>query len=148
MTAIPSKPPDRIVPPAGPVPVVELDGVRDHLGRFERLADDVRLRDSSLAYAAGLAGCLVAGDMPEVLDELVWRRAAMAAIAEVLRPCAPPDFCEGFDMCTCQTGRAWPCDRTRAAWMALGLDVDTERRRIVAEQRARHLPDMREVDYR
>jgi hypothetical protein len=71
----------------------------------------------------------------------------LAAVVELLglRPCTPPDFCEGFDMCTCQSGAAWPCNRTRAAWLAFGLDVDDERRRIVRAAARRRLPDPSEI---
>ena len=51
----------------------------------------------------------------------------LAKIAELLPgPCPPPDIAGGFDLCPCGYGGAWPCDQTRAAWLATGVDGDAE----------------------
>jgi hypothetical protein len=79
-------------------------------------------------------------DVPMLLDTL-------ARVVELLdlRPCPMPDGAGGMDLCPCDSGAAWPCNRTRAAWIAGGLDPEAERRRIVHEQTARRVPDRDEI---
>jgi len=56
--------------------------------------------------------------------------ARLAKIAKLLPgPCPPPDIAGGFDLCPCRSGGAWPCDATRAAWLAMGIDEDAEVRK-------------------
>jgi hypothetical protein len=52
-------------------------------------------------------------------------------IADLVSPCPPPDMLAGWDLCPCGRGGSWPCDLTRVAWLARGLDPKTETRRIV-----------------
>ena len=52
----------------------------------------------------------------------------LAKVQDLLKDheCGPPDIVNGYDMCPCGRGEAWPCEITRAAWIARGLDVDHE----------------------
>ena len=60
----------------------------------------------------------------------------LAAITELLpRPCPAPDIAGGYDRCTCGSGQVWPCNLTRAAWIAAGLDPRAEMDRVFAEVR-------------
>jgi hypothetical protein len=63
-------------------------------------------------------------------------------LAELLQPCPAPDTMAGFDLCPCLYGGSWPCQTTRAAWLARGLDPATEVRRVLAAQVAAALPDL------
>jgi hypothetical protein len=54
----------------------------------------------------------------------------LAKIAEVLKPCGAPDIAGGYDLCPCGSGEAWPCQMTQAAWLAAGLDLNTEVRKV------------------
>jgi hypothetical protein len=56
------------------------------------------------------------------------------AISHLIYPCDVPDVWDGYDQCPCGWG-TWPCDKTRAAWLARGLDPATEQQRIMADQR-------------
>lgn len=46
----------------------------------------------------------------------------LALIAQLIRPCRPPDIAAGYDLCPCRTGVTWPCNQTTAAWLASGQD--------------------------
>lgn len=59
----------------------------------------------------------------------------LAAIAERLHPCSPPDIFNGFDLCTCGTGTVFPCPTTEAAWLARGLDPVKENHRVIEAMR-------------
>jgi hypothetical protein len=59
----------------------------------------------------------------------------LTVIAALLQPCPPPDIAAGFDACPCGTGGSWPCAVTKAAWIARGLDPDTEIERALAQVR-------------
>lgn len=57
----------------------------------------------------------------------------LAKIGELLPfPCLPPSIANGYDRCTCGSGQVWPCNLTRAAWLAAGLDPLTEMRKVTA----------------
>lgn len=43
----------------------------------------------------------------------------LAAVAELLTPCAPPDTANGWTLCA--HAQPWPCPVTRAAWLVRGL---------------------------
>jgi hypothetical protein len=59
-------------------------------------------------------------------------RAALDGIARRIEPCPPPRAHDlGDDLCPCLTGSTWPCPTTEAAWLARGLDRDTEVRRAL-----------------
>jgi hypothetical protein len=58
-------------------------------------------------------------------------RELLRLIADLAEPCPPPDLLGGWDMCPCGRGVSWPCDHTRVAWLARGLDPDLEARQIV-----------------
>lgn len=55
----------------------------------------------------------------------------LTAIATLIEPCGPPDVLHGFDLCVCGHGGAYPCPRTLAAWLARGLDPETEAHRAL-----------------
>jgi hypothetical protein len=57
-------------------------------------------------------------------------------IATLIHPCPPPDIAGGYDMCPCGLGCSWPCPKTRAAWLARGLDPDTEISKVTARVKA------------
>jgi hypothetical protein len=57
------------------------------------------------------------------------------AMAERLHPCAAPDVFNGFDLCPCSYGGAFPCPTTEAAWLARGLDPVAESRRVIDAMR-------------
>lgn len=62
-------------------------------------------------------------DTSPVVDELY-------ALAEQVGACPPPNIAAGYDLCTCGTGPAWPCPRTRLVWLAAGIDADAEIKRV------------------
>jgi hypothetical protein len=47
----------------------------------------------------------------------------LAAIAERVSACPAPDVAQGRDQCAHGT---WPCEQTKAAWLARGTDYETE----------------------
>jgi hypothetical protein len=49
----------------------------------------------------------------------------LARIAELIKPCPPPHMAAEYDLCPCGKGSTWPCDTTRAAWLASGQDPAT-----------------------
>ncbi len=57
-------------------------------------------------------------------------------IATLIQPCPPPDIANGYDMCPCGLGCCWPCPVTRAAWLARGLDPDTEIDKVITRVKA------------
>lgn len=57
------------------------------------------------------------------------------AIAQRLKPCSPPDVFNGYDLCPCGYGGAFPCPTTEAAWLARGLDPMAENRRVINAMR-------------
>ena len=54
-------------------------------------------------------------------------------IATLIQPCPAPDMAHGYDTCPCGQGCSWPCPATMAAWIARGLDPDTEINRAIAQ---------------
>jgi hypothetical protein len=54
----------------------------------------------------------------------------LAQIAGLVRPCRAPDIAGGFD--TCSHGEAWPCEQTRAHWLAAGQDERAEVDKVLA----------------
>lgn len=59
----------------------------------------------------------------------------LAKIAELLPgPCRAPDVANGYD--TCSHGEAWPCNLTRAKWLAAGVDPDAEIRKVLDAAKA------------
>jgi hypothetical protein len=66
----------------------------------------------------------------------------LTVIADLLRPCPPPDLAGGYDMCPCGYGGSWPCSVTRAAWIARGLNPETEIDKVITQVRAEcEVPD-------
>jgi hypothetical protein len=57
-------------------------------------------------------------------------------IAVLIRPCPPPDIAAGHATCPCGLGCTWPCPPTQAAWLARGLDPDTEITRVITRAQA------------
>ncbi|MFF9908785.1 hypothetical protein ACF1HU_35895 [Streptomyces olivaceus] len=57
----------------------------------------------------------------------------LATIAELITPCPPPDVANGYDMCLCGAGVVWPCNTTKAAWLAGGHDVAQKVRALMDE---------------
>lgn len=51
-------------------------------------------------------------------------------LADRVGACAPPNIADGFDLCTCGSGEAWPCATTRAVWAVSGIDSDAEIKRV------------------
>ena len=52
-------------------------------------------------------------------------------IAELLpEPCGEPGIADGNDRCPCGSGEVWPCNLTRAAWLAVGRDPHAEMRKV------------------
>jgi hypothetical protein len=61
----------------------------------------------------------------------------LAKITELLpSPCPEPGIANGYDMCVCGTGEVFPCSITQAAWLARGLDIEEENRRVLAPVKA------------
>ena len=64
--------------------------------------------------------------------------ARLRAVADLLAPCDPPDLTDPGDLtgthprtgqgpsCPDHPDQPWPCDLTRAAWLARGLHPATE----------------------
>lgn len=50
----------------------------------------------------------------------------LVEISLLIYPCSPPDVANGYDHCPAHPGHGWPCFNTKAAWLARGLDRDTE----------------------
>jgi hypothetical protein len=63
-------------------------------------------------------------------------RTRLGRIASLLAPYPTPDLDGGSDLCTCGSGEPWPCPATQAAWLARGIEPDTEAARIRAEAHA------------
>jgi hypothetical protein len=57
-------------------------------------------------------------------------------IATLLVPCPAPDLAHGYCMRPCGQCCSWPCPATMAAWLARGLDPDTEINRAIARASA------------
>jgi len=84
------------------------------------------------------------GNFPDLFDRIsmvhgadradrLWETACRIADAieeSDPQPCPPPDMLAGQDMCPGHPQERWPCQDTRIAWRARGLDPDTEARRI------------------
>lgn len=70
------------------------------------------------------------------------------AIAARLEPCSAPDVFNGYDLCPCGFGGAFPCPTTEAAWLARGLDPMAENRRGIDAMRPEELTeeDMADMD--
>jgi hypothetical protein len=51
----------------------------------------------------------------------------LAAIADLLTPCTPPDTADGANLCA--HAQPWPCPVTRAAWLATALTTTSAGRR-------------------
>jgi hypothetical protein len=51
-------------------------------------------------------------------------------------PCCEPGIADGNDQCPCGSGQVWPCNITRAAWLARGLDPDAEIRKVLDKAKA------------
>lgn len=51
-------------------------------------------------------------------------------IASLISPCPPPDVFEGMDRCPVHGGD-WPCNTTKAAWLARGLDRSEAQRAAI-----------------
>lgn len=74
-----------------------------------------------------------------VLPVLAPFASALQKLRDILPgPCPVPDFYHGYDMCA--HGPWQHCTQTIAAWLARGLDPDTERARVVAEARLTYAP--------
>jgi hypothetical protein len=57
----------------------------------------------------------------------------LAKIAELIPgPCPEPGIASGMDLCVCGSGEVWPCSITQAAWLARGLDIEEENRKVLA----------------
>lgn len=56
----------------------------------------------------------------------------LAKIAELIPACPEPGIAQGNDMCVCRSGEVWPCGVTQAAWLACGLDIEEENRKVLA----------------
>lgn len=56
----------------------------------------------------------------------------LAQIAELIPACPEPGIAQGNDMCVCGSGEVWPCSITQAAWLARGLDIEEENRKVLA----------------
>jgi hypothetical protein len=54
-------------------------------------------------------------------------------IAELVHPCPAPDVANGYDLCPVHAGSAWPCDLTKVAWIARGLNVGEQVRAAMAD---------------
>jgi hypothetical protein len=67
----------------------------------------------------------------------------LARIAELITPCPEPGIADGYD--TCGHGEVWPCDQTRAAWLAAGLDEEAEFAKVMADVRQRF--DIEQAEY-
>jgi hypothetical protein len=61
-------------------------------------------------------------DLVSTLDEIA---------ALLPGPCPEPGIAQGNDMCPCGSGEVWPCNLTRAAWLAAGADPEAEVRRVL-----------------
>lgn len=60
----------------------------------------------------------------------------LTVIADLLRPCPPPDIARGYGMCSCGYGGSWLCPITKAAWIAQGLNPDTEIDKAITQAKA------------
>jgi hypothetical protein len=71
----------------------------------------------------------IAASLMHAVDRLSER---CRQIAGLISPCPEPGITDGRDLCPCGSGQVWPCDQTRAAWLAAGLDPDEEVRKVIA----------------
>jgi hypothetical protein len=77
-------------------------------------------------HAAGADATTTAPSTPE---------QRLNEIAQLLQPCLPPNIFGGEDLCTCGSGQTFPCHKTKAAWLAGGLDVQAETQRVIDSMR-------------
>lgn len=89
--------------------------------------------EQAAAVADLLATLDHTGDTPVDPTDPDTLAALVAAAAEHITPCDPPTVMDGWDTCE-QHAAAWPCPRTVLAWRLRGLDPDTQRPRVLAEQ--------------
>lgn len=61
---------------------------------------------------------------------------ALQAIANLAKPCPPPDLENWRDMCPAHPDQPWPCNETKIAWLARGLDVTEQTRAAFAALRS------------
>lgn len=61
----------------------------------------------------------------------------LAQIANLLpAPCGEPGIADGNDLCPCRSGEVWPCNVTRAKWLATGRDPEAEVRKVLDAAKA------------
>lgn len=64
--------------------------------------------------------------------------ARLESIAALISPCPAPDVANGYDLCPVHQGSVWPCDTTKAAWLARGMNVK-EQVRAAMDRAMAHL---------
>lgn len=69
--------------------------------------------------------------------------ARLDQIARLIHPCPAPDVANGYDLCPVHPRSSWPCNSTKAAWLARGIDVRQQVRNAMNAARAQ----MRYLDF-